>query len=204
VSAHDPAPPTWALHVEPEDAPGTPRRRRLWVVTAVTAVVLLAVAGAGVVTALVVENSTARTLIDRVEASEAVMIRFQESVEAEVEKDGPAADVTGPASEARDALVRARADVAAVAVPRWSTSQRDARRAYLDHVDEWIISATALSEPGGTSTNGSEIDRTFTAACYALRAAVPRVAGDDDARRVDTICEQGGEGAGSGPPGLAV
>ena len=167
-------------------APVRPRRRWLpFAAGALTFIVVLVAAG-GLAADWVARNAEMRTLITRIEASEAAMSAFQADVEAIVGEyagsealsveDRAALDVEleAAAETGLDRIALAGAGVGEVTWLSWHREVGAAQDAYLAHNRAWqAYLARAAEDPAEFDVEQTDVNTTFTAAEEPLRAALP-------------------------------
>jgi hypothetical protein len=138
-------------------------------------------------------------LLDRVQSSEGVMKEFQASYQTATSVN----DVIAAAQQGSDALEVYRGQLVALPIEPTGGPVDEARTAYVAHVDEWIEAMESYAD-GQDSTNGDQIDSTFTTACESMRTAARDTADDAGLARIDAdICNDAAMGADDGgPPGL--
>lgn len=177
-------------------ADGSADSRRWWALAAVAVVVLAVGDWAGRVV-------TIASLLDAVEATEAVMISEGDELSAVVYRDG---FVRNPADETqrknnlrmiRQVYSQLEADLVVAAdaadelrlLPWWG-ELAEARDDYLEHVAAWQERfASVREDPQNYSASFPAISSSFRLACDALHDAVPRLDFRGSGERVARICE---------------
>ncbi len=175
------------------------RRRRLipWVAGGITFALTL-VLGAALVTDWTWRNAEMRALLERVEASEAVMGQLQDAATAAFEEHaagGNQADRAKLDSELRELAAEAGADiaaagmeVAALPIAAWHVDIERARDAYLLHNQSWV---DYMDRASGSSAEFVApqplVNETFIAAEPFFVEAVPQPDIDGLAERIQAI-----------------
>jgi hypothetical protein len=184
----------------PTSAP--PRRPRRWipyVAGALTFLVVLAVLGT-LISDWAARNYEMRTLVTRIEASEAAMGDFQSSVTdiiakyqgqgqlTDANRGALDAELKAAAAKGRDAIAKAGDGVAAVRWLAWHREVSRAQEAYLAHNRAWqAYLDRAAADPTEFQKKQDDINSTFAAAEVAVRAAEPRPALFRLRQRIDAI-----------------
>ncbi len=175
---------------------------RAWIGPVLGALAFLLTFGfVGAVTGeIMLKVSEADRLVASVEASEAAMIGYQESIKVIVEEFGDTAGLTdedralmleeigAAAQEAVPVVDRAGAAVAGVGFLPWHGDLAKARDAYLAHNRAWSeYLAVVAEDPAQVDATSDEIDSTFMEAERLLRGSVPDTSLRDLDARLDVI-----------------
>ena len=183
-------------------APAPARRPRRWVPYAAGALaflVTLVVLG-GIVGDWAARNYEMRTLVTRIEASEATMGDLQANVEeilaryqgqGELTDENRAAldaELAAAAAEGRDAIGAAGDGVAGVRWLAWHRDVSQAQEAYLAHNRAWRnYLDQAAKDPAEFAAPQDAVNQTFEAAEAPIRAALPVPALFDLLSRIDSV-----------------
>lgn len=161
------------------------------------AFVVTFVAGSLVVADWFWRSAEMSALLDRVEASEAVMGQLQDDAAAAFEAHGGGADpakleseLTALAAQARTDIEAAGDSVADLPIAVWHTDIEAARDAYLEHNEAWQDYMGRASESAEEFVQPQEaVNSTFFAAQAPFVAAVPLPDVSDLMSRVVKIFE---------------
>lgn len=188
--------------VVPEPQAPVTRRPRRWlpvIAGAVTFLLVLVTAGVLVGDAFT-RNVEMRSLVTRVEASEAAMGELQDEVReifAEYEGRAPLGDedraalderLKAAAASGRDAIAEAGRDVEAMRWLAWHREVGAAQDAYLAHNRAWRdYLGRAAEDPAEFGRPQDDVNTTFEVAEGYFRTALPRMALFDLDDRIDAI-----------------
>lgn len=164
-------------------APPEPRKRRRlapWI-AGLVAFTVTVVIGSALAVDWSWRTSEMRDLLDRVEASEAIMIELQDGVEKAFENHTSGSDPSTLDSELRDLaataaveIAAAGAQVAVLPIASWHADITRARDAYLVHNQAWVQYMTRASQSSAEFVRPQpQVNESFFAAEGLFRAAIP-------------------------------